>query len=70
MPKSPRLRPERKTASLTLVIEPSLDKKVRAYAKRHKVSKAQAVRFVLASFFDSDYEKTVVSHDETVVEVQ
>lgn len=58
MPKNP-IKPERKTASLTLVIEPSLDKKVRAYAKRNKVSKAQAVRFMLASFLDDDDESVV-----------
>lgn len=60
------LKPELKGARLTLAIEPSLDKKVRAYAKRHKVSKAQAVRFMLASFFDGDYEKIVAGNDEIV----
>lgn len=64
------LKPELKEARLTLAIEKSLDEKIRAYAKKHKVKKSQAVRFMLSSFFDTDYGKIVVRNDETVVEVQ
>jgi hypothetical protein len=66
----PDLYPTRKSAHLTLALEDSLDKQISAFAKQHNVNKSQAVRFIIESFFDNDYEKTVVRDDRTGVAVQ
>lgn len=65
---APTLKPERKTAALTAVIEPSLMKLLTAFARKNHVTRGQAVRFIIASFFASDYEKIVVSNEKFVGE--
>lgn len=49
---------EKKDAWLTIAITPSLDRKIRAFAKRNKVTKSEAARFILERFFDGSVENS------------
>lgn len=49
-------KPEKKDVWLTLAITPSLDRTIRAFAKRNKVSKSEAARFIIEKFFDDNFD--------------
>lgn len=54
----PKLKPERKSAPLTLVVEPSVMKELNRLAKAHHVTRGQMVRYIIASFL-SDNSKNI-----------
>lgn len=51
-------KPEKKENWLTIAITPSLDKKIRAFAKHNKVTKSEAARFILERFFSTNVENS------------
>lgn len=62
----PNLKPERKSAPLTLVVEPSVMKKLTQLAKAHHVTRGQMVRYIIASFLSDDSKNIGVENGKFI----
>lgn len=49
---------EKKSVPCNMFVTPSMDKRLRAFAKRNGVSRSQAARFIIERFFDDNLDKT------------
>lgn len=62
----PKLKPERKSAPLTLVVEPSVMKELNRLAKAHHVTRGQMVRYIIASFLSDNSKNIGVKNNQFV----
>lgn len=49
-------KPELKDTLLNVAITPTMDKQLRAFAARNKVSRSEAARFIIENFFKENPE--------------
>lgn len=54
----PQLKPELKDDRLNIAIESSLMRLIDEYARSKGVKKAAAVRYIIASFLENDFQKS------------
>ncbi len=59
------IKPERNEVPLSGTLTPSLDEQLRAFAAANKVSRSQAVRYILSFFFDEDWKKFPKDRDKS-----
>ncbi len=52
--------PEQLTDPLNIKISPTMKAEIVAYAKKHKVTQAVAVRHIISHFLSDEYRKTEV----------
>ena len=50
------IKPEKKELFLNVAITPSMDKKIREFAKKYDVNRSEVARFILENFFEEHSE--------------